>query len=434
MTLAAETGLLDDYSGPFEPDFTLSRLSRAALSIVARELMLASHLQDRAAVPAVLGRHPMDDAWAIAIDEWMTASPMYTRRMQRLMGFEGTGMSTIFKGLQLDMGFPHQFLDVGYRLHGEADGEFWLRSCGALSDVRPMGVDMIRGMCHDIEDPTFDATAIATNARAQVRPIHRPPEVPRGGPDCHWTVRISDEHPEVTQHPGLARMERTHLAAMTNDPPPSAEPGGWEDYAGEFDPHLELEDLAHRALVLVATEFALQGHAVARGCMWSVESRFGVDEAIDVGRQLFCGVAGIGAERLVPALGITDDSAAAIGKVLQVCHVTLLRDHLGLAVSMPDDDTVLVALAADSPALAEGDAFSVAGLLDAGGVEILEALAGAVNPCAVVAETSPPAGARAAWTISIGDEPRTGEPDPVTVARFSNGVSQVFLRRRPLRS
>jgi hypothetical protein len=30
-------------------------------------------------------------------------------------------------------------------------------------DVEPMGEDYVRLMCHDIEDPTFDATAVATN-------------------------------------------------------------------------------------------------------------------------------------------------------------------------------------------------------------------------------------------------------------------------------
>jgi hypothetical protein len=113
--------------------------------------------------------------------------------------------------------------------------------------------------------------------------------------------------------------------------------------------------------------------------------------------------------------------------------VLVLRDYLGLAVSMPDDDTVLVTLSADSAALAEDDAFSVAGLLDLGATEILESIAWGVNPCAVLAETSPPDGARAAWTIRVGDGPPASEPVPVQVTRFSNAVQQVFLRRRPIR-
>ena len=433
MTTEQTADVMDDYSGSFDPDFELHHLSRAALSIVAREIMLGSHIQDRASIPAVLGSHPIEDGFAVAIDEWMTASPVYTRRMQRLMGFEGTGIPTIFKGLQLDMGFPHQFLDVGYRLHDEHDGEFWLQSCGALADVRPMGHDMVVGMCHDIEDPTFDATAVATNARAQVRPIHRPPEVPMGGPDCHWTISIRDAHPEAVQHPDLPRMAATKLAATPNDPPPSIDPGGWEDYSRPFDPHFELEDLSHRALALVATEFALQGHMVARGCMWSVERRFGTDEAVEVGRQLFCGVGWITAARLVDALGLPDDDPASIAKVLQIDHVLLLRDYLGLRVEMPDPDTVLVTLAAEAPALAEGDAFSVAGLLDLGAREILESIAWGVNPRAVVVDAEPSDGAHAAWTITVGEGPPAAEPVPVQVTRFSNGVTQVFVRRRPLR-
>ncbi|MDZ7732919.1 MAG: hypothetical protein U5R31_07190 [Acidimicrobiia bacterium] len=140
-------------------------------------------------------------------------------------------------------------------------------------------------------------------------------------------------------------MTATNLATMPNDPPASAEPGGWEDYAGEFDPHFELEDLSHRALVLVATELALQGHLLARGCMWAVEERYGVDEAVDVGRKLFAGVGWVTAERLLPVLGLTGESVADVAKVLQIDHVLLLRDYLGLSITMPDDDTVLVSLA-----------------------------------------------------------------------------------------
>jgi hypothetical protein len=86
----------------------------------------------------------------------------------------------IFKNLQLDIGAPHQFLDFRFRLHDATKGEFFLASCGALLDVEPMGEEFVHGMCHTIEDPTFDATAGATNPRVTVRPAHRPPRVPAG--------------------------------------------------------------------------------------------------------------------------------------------------------------------------------------------------------------------------------------------------------------
>ncbi len=130
----------------------------------------------------------------VAIEEWMASSPLYTRRMQRALGFEGDGVVTIFKGLQLDIGAPPQFMDFRYRVTDHDHGEFWLDHCGALMDVEPMGDEYVTAMCHDIEDPTFDATALATNPHAQVRPVHRPP--PRRPadrtPHCLWTVTIDD--------------------------------------------------------------------------------------------------------------------------------------------------------------------------------------------------------------------------------------------------
>ena len=89
----------------------------------------------------------------------MGASPIYTKRMQKALKYEGVDVVTIFKGLQLDIGAPPQFMDFRYTVHDRWHGEFHLDHCGALLDVEPMGEDYVRGMCHDIEDPTFDATA-----------------------------------------------------------------------------------------------------------------------------------------------------------------------------------------------------------------------------------------------------------------------------------
>lgn len=55
----------------------------------------------------------------------------------------------------------------------------------------------------------------------------------------------------------------SRLAAWPNDPLPSTEPGGWDDYDRPFDPGFELEDLSKRALVVVVAEFAIRGHLLA---------------------------------------------------------------------------------------------------------------------------------------------------------------------------
>jgi hypothetical protein len=52
-----------------------------------------------------------------------------------------------------------------YTMRDRWHGEFHLDFCGALMAVEPMGEDYVRGMYHDIEGPTFDATAVATNPK-----------------------------------------------------------------------------------------------------------------------------------------------------------------------------------------------------------------------------------------------------------------------------
>ena len=158
---------------------TFDDLPRAVLLRVALETMHVGHLLDRALMPQiVVATKDVAAVEEVAILEWMGASPVYTARMRSLMNIEGDGVDAIMKALQLDVGFPHQYMDVGWKLVDARYGEFWLRHCGALMDVEPYGKERVIGMCHHIEDPTFDATAYATNPRARIRPIHRPPRVP----------------------------------------------------------------------------------------------------------------------------------------------------------------------------------------------------------------------------------------------------------------
>src|SRR5260370_25638423 len=167
---------------------------RAELATLVREYLLAGHLIDRAGMPHVIGAFGADAMRDVAIDEWVAASPVYTRRMQQLLGYEGDTVETMFKGLQCDIGSPPQFMDFRFKVAGPHYGEFWLASCGALLDVEPMGEDFVVAMCHHIEDPTFDATAAAVNPRARVRPIHRPPRRPSDRhPHCHWNVVLDPD-------------------------------------------------------------------------------------------------------------------------------------------------------------------------------------------------------------------------------------------------
>ena len=150
----------------------------------------------------------------------MAASPIYSLRTQKALNFGNGDVPTILKNIQLDIGAPPHFMDFRCKVDDADHGEFWLAHCGALLDVEPMGEDYVHGMCHAIEDPTFDATAGATNPRAQVRPVHRPPRVPAGRePHCHWTITIDPDVPSGRRAP-LPR-DRREVEDRRRSPPRS---------------------------------------------------------------------------------------------------------------------------------------------------------------------------------------------------------------------
>src|SRR5262249_26268826 len=227
---------------------TLDELSRGELATPGREDTLFGHLLNRGAPPPVHFEVGAEAREAVAIEEWMGASPIYTRRMQARMGFTGSGVGTIFKGFQLDVGFPHQYMDVHYDLESEERGTFWLVSCGALLEVEQYGEAAVRSMCHAIEDPTFDARAVPTNPLARCRPIHRPPRTPADRvPHCRWEVFV-DHDAEPLREAAITRLVgESRLARIAFPAPPTDTTGGLDDYAGPFDPELRLGHTARAA-------------------------------------------------------------------------------------------------------------------------------------------------------------------------------------------
>lgn len=430
---------MDDYRAAFDPGFHLARLSRRGLAVLAREFQLAAHLQDRAGIPQVLARHGSAAMREIAIAEWMGASPIYTQRIQRLLRFAGGDVETIFKGMQFDVGAPHGFLDFRFQVNADGSGEFWLPYCGALMDVEPMGESFVVGMCHQIEDPTFDATAVATNPRARMRPLHRPPRVPADRqPHCHWNVRIEpDAQPleeiELTRRVRGSRLAQLELAPIAG----GREAGGMADYSGRLDPDLCLEDFAQPTLVHIAEEFCLQGHLLVRTFMTAIADRWGVEAAREIAAQQFIGSAGVAAERVAPAMQIAagasrDADLDAIAKLFQLHPAFYPRAYVDFDVQRTGD-TVRCAIR-DSGAFHEGDAFSWFALLGESDEAhpALDAIVHAVNPRARCRRIDI-AGTRVAWSVEIDPsaEP-SAEAAAVSLAKMSKGATFRFQHPRQL--
>ncbi|WP_435747513.1 hypothetical protein [Nocardioides sp. SYSU DS0663] len=403
-------------------------LSRAELATLVPELLLIGQLIDRSGMAWCISAFGREEMAQIAIEEWAGASPLYTRRMQEALGYAaapGEGdVVTIFKGLQLDIGAPPQFMDFRYTVHDRWHGEFELAHCGALMDVEPMGPDYVRSMCHDIEDPTFDATAVATNPRAQVRPVHRPPRTPADRtPHCAWTVRIDPAHPPVEGIPALAVNARSRAATLALDPidPAGPDEDGQADYAGPLVDDVDFAAFSHSALVRIADEVCLQMHLLNLSFLLALRARTGDDETQfrTVATRQLTGIAGVASERIRRALDLPADAAGA----LQVLRLHPLLNPAAYVEASFEDGTVTVG---PSPAHEDGAWLAFVG---PAALQPLQAAVRGVDPHLDVEVT----GEDRSWTAAIltRDEPAP-DADEVAVTRISTGATFEFEPRRSL--
>ena len=419
----------------YAKDFVLPDLSRQTLAILGREWLLHGHLQDRVGMPLALEGRTREDMEQIAIDEWMAASPIYSVRTQRALNFEGDGVDTILKNIQLDIGAPHHFMDFRSTVHDHDHGEFFLAHCGALMDVEPMGEDFVRGMCHTIEDPTFDATAVASNPRAQIRPIHRPPRVPADQhPHCHWTVTIDESFPPVEAHPNFA-LARRSLAAQcaVDDPGESREPGGWDDYSGPFDTDFALEDLSHRALVVALQEVAVQSHLLLRGYCLALAERGPVEAISEIVPKMAVALGAVTAERLTKAFDF-GEGAAGLAALLQVHPMFWPRTYVRPVIELAGD-AVRFALLDDSPVFKEEDDFTWLASLPGAGDRAMLSIAQGFDRRAVAEPTTARPGERCAYelTVDAGAEAALEQPE-VAIVKISTGAAFELGQRRPVRA
>jgi len=395
-------------------------LTRDQLTRLVPELLLIGQLIDRSGMAWCIQEFGREEMVQIAIEEWAASSPVYTKRMQKALKFEGVDVITIFKGLQLDIGAPPQFMDFRYTVHDRWHGEFHLDFCGALMDLEPMGEDYVRGMCHDIEDPTFDATAVATNPKAQVRPIHRPPRVPADRhPHCRWTVIIDESYPPVSGIPALDIVCQTR-AATTELDPIDTDDEGQADYSGPLVSDLDFGEFSHSALARIAEEVCLQMHLLNLGFGIAVRARAESErQARDICTKQLIGIAGVGAERIHRALGLPDSIEGAL-RVLELHPLLNPTAYVDAEVA---SEAVQVH---SSAAHADGAWISLCSPAE---LRPLQAIVAAVDPHLDV-EVS---GAVAEWTARVVHRDDAAKQfREVSVAKVSRGATFEFQPRRSL--
>jgi hypothetical protein len=395
-------------------------LTRDELATLLPELLLIGQLIDRSGMAWCISAWGREEMAQVAIEEWAGSSPIYTRRMQKALRYEGTDVVTIFKGLQLDIGAPPQFMDFRYDVQDPWHGTFHLDHCGALMDVEPMGESYVRSMCHDIEDPTFDATAVATNPKAQVRPVHRPPRASTDQhPHCAWTVIIDESHPEVAPLAPYYHVEKTRAATVELDPIDPCDDGA-ADYAGPLLADVDFAAFSHSALVRMADEVCVQMHLLNLSFVHAVRQRATDDvQATEITTKQLVGIAGIAAERIHRALELPVTPEGA----LRALELHPLLNPAAYVDASVDGCSLTVR---PSDATADGAWITLCG---PDLTRPLQAAVRVVDPHLDVEVT----GGADHWTATLVRSDEAAEEfDEVAVARFSTGTSFAFESRRSL--
>lgn len=418
--------LAQDYSGPFDPKWSLERLSRRALARLCREYMLVSMYHDRALMPHVAAAGGREATIRQADIEWMSSSPVYTERNKGNLAIAGDGVGEAFKSFQFDIGCPHHFLDFRYELVDHDLGYFWLPFCGAHDYVRSISGNnpgLVTDMCHGMEDRTFDATLGVTNPLLRAIPVHRPPKPDEfTGDHCRWEVRVvTDAGGARPSEPTLDTI-RSSAAAMIELPlGESHERGGLDDYKGDFLPELRLEDWSHAVLVRQAKEFALDVHLLMRAAYLSVDLTFGTSRLDEVAPQHRAAIAPVLVQRLRSALNIRGDTIEVVAKLLQL-DPFLPPDYVRRHVEVIDATRARMWFE-DSPGLHDEVCRSPLSWLAHPDVPGFEHVAQAVNPQARVwpldASVIDTGDAALAWEVRI--DPDAAPAKPHWAAKLVNG-------------
>jgi hypothetical protein len=403
-----------DYSGAFDPDFSLEQLDHALLAEYGRDIMLANHIHDRSALLPVALNFGLEAQTQIACDEWMSSSPIYNARNRKALNITGNDVSVALKGFQFDIGAPHNFLNFHYALVSEREGYFWTNTCGPFNHVMKMsGGDkaLQKQICHHMEDPTFDATVIAVNPQMRCRPVFRPPvdRVPETGP-CKWQVTIQDDIALAEDCPFLPQTARTLAANFQFQPLPQSD-DGLADYSGEFLRDMCLEKLSHSTLVTMCKEFMLDVFLLNYACYNAIAERLASDQIIAMAQAQYHHLAPVTVHRIRNAFAIRGDDIDAILKVLQL-NPFAPRDYFDLGFARVSDQRGLVWLK-DCAGYREPVRRGIAALMvDAPGAPGFDKLVQEVNPHAVVnlvdpselAAWSGDADVKLAWEIVFDSE------------------------------
>ena len=213
-------------------------------------------------------------------------------------------MVTIFKGLQLDIGAPPQFMDFRYAVQDPVARHLpprpLRRPDGRRADGRVLrALDVPRHRGPDVRRHRGRHQPARAGAARPPSPARCPRDARRTarGRSRSRTTTRGDAHPRAASSSSRARPPRSSSTRSGR--------ARVSDYAGPLLSDLDFGAFSHSALVRLADEVCLQMHLLVLGFLRALAQRGDAAQVREIATKQLVGIAGVAAERLHRALDLT---------------------------------------------------------------------------------------------------------------------------------
>ncbi|MFA5055683.1 MAG: DUF6125 family protein [Dehalococcoidia bacterium] len=185
------TEFLNDYSGPFQPDFSHEKLSREALLRILKANSVYLRRLDATWYATVMKKRGNELAFECDAEIWERFINYELDVLCRTLDIRGNDVETVIKAIQSTPWM--RMHNRTFELRDKNCAVITYRNCRTLLNLEKEGTHRYRQICHVLEPRLFQLTADYFNPRISVIPLQLPPREKGSDVCCRWEFRLEEK-------------------------------------------------------------------------------------------------------------------------------------------------------------------------------------------------------------------------------------------------
>lgn len=187
------TGFLDDYSGPFQPDFSHEKLSREALLKILKANSVYLRRLDATWYQTVMKKRGNDLAFECDSEIWGKFINYELDVLCRTLNISGNGIESVIKAIQATPWM--RMHNRTFEMTEKDRAVVTFRNCRTLLNLEKEGTRRYEQICHVLERRLFELTAEYFNSNIKVNALKLPPREEGSDVCCRWEFKMNGEKP-----------------------------------------------------------------------------------------------------------------------------------------------------------------------------------------------------------------------------------------------